>query len=82
MYMYLIYSHSQHSDACVSQRAVLQLACGVLQALESPTGKHWEKLTTIEKVRLKDYNVTKSLHCASECTLYVFLFAGADDKCK
>lgn len=41
-----------HPEACVSQHAVLQLACAVVQALEGDTAKHWETLSSIEKVGL------------------------------
>ena len=39
-----------HQDACISQCATLQLACAMLQVLESPSNKHWEQLASIEKV--------------------------------
>ena len=38
-------------QACVSQHAVLQLACAVVQAMEGDTGKHWDRLASTEKVR-------------------------------
>lgn len=38
-------------QACVSQHAVLQLACAVVQAMEGDTGRHWDRLASIEKVR-------------------------------
>lgn len=39
-----------HQDACISQRSTVQLACAVLQTLESPRHKHWEQLASVEKV--------------------------------
>lgn len=34
----------------MSQHAVLQLACAVVQAMEGDTGKHWDRLASTEKV--------------------------------
>ena len=39
-----------HQDAVISQKSVIQLACAVLETLESPSNKHWEQMASIEKV--------------------------------
>ena len=46
----LCFSRS-HPAACVSQSAVLQLACAVVQALEGEGSGRWEEAAGREKVR-------------------------------
>ena len=41
-----------HPGAIESQRAVLQLACAVVEVLEGEGSKHWEELASMEKVEL------------------------------
>ena len=51
MLWYFIISRG-HQDAVISQKSVIQLACVVLETLESPSNKHWDQLASIEKVGL------------------------------
>lgn len=44
--------HRGHPDACISQQAVLQLACAVVEALTGDRSRHWEEMASIEKVCL------------------------------
>lgn len=44
--------HRDHPQASVAQRGVLQLACAVVQAMEGDIDKSWDRLATVEKVRL------------------------------
>lgn len=39
-----------HPDACITQQAVLQLACAVVEALMGDRSRHWEEMASIEKV--------------------------------
>ena len=39
-----------HPDACITQQAVLQLACAVVEALTGDRSRHWEEMASIEKV--------------------------------
>jgi hypothetical protein len=51
MLWYFITSRG-HQDAVISQKSVIQLACAVLETLESPSNRHWDQLASIEKVGL------------------------------
>ena len=39
-----------HQDAIISQKSVIQLACAVLETLESPSSRHWDQMASTEKV--------------------------------
>ncbi|MCG8624414.1 MAG: hypothetical protein MJE68_20775 [Proteobacteria bacterium] len=53
----------------MSQKSVIQLACAVLETLESPSNKHWDQLASIEKVGLSVaiiFVFWESMHAASK----------------